>query len=49
MYGKSGKHLCFQSSVTEDSVLLVYDAASLGDWFLTFWDGTVVSSSRVEM
>jgi len=49
MYGTSGKCLCFQSSVAEDSVLLVYDAASLGNWFLTFWDGTVVSSSRVEM
>jgi len=49
MYGKSGKHLCFQSSVAEDCVLLVYVAASLGNWFLTFFDGTMVSSSSVKM
>jgi hypothetical protein len=39
----------FYGSAVEVSILLVCIATSLSDWCLTFRDGTVISSSRVEM
>jgi hypothetical protein len=42
-------HFCESCEVVEDSVLLGYDCASLGEWISTFCGNVLFSSSSVKM
>jgi hypothetical protein len=43
-----GEFLGFHSGVVKDSSLMPYGATPLGDWYPTFRDNVLMSSSTVE-